>query len=285
VQGASTVYVSFSNNDRVEARVIGSDPATDVALLKVDVPASALTTIPLGSSADVEVGDGVVAIGNPFGLDRTVTAGIVSAISRDIPAPNGITAIRGAIQTDAAINHGNSGGPLLNMQGEVIGINSQIQTGGTTDGNVGVGFAVPVDLVKDIVADLREDGVVHHAWLGVTLSDVDEALAERVDIGTSSGAMVARVVGDGPASRADLRPATDQVVIDGLTYAIGGDVIVSIDGDPVTKTTDLQDAITRRKPGDTVTLGVVRADGSKADVQVTLGELPEGADAAQLLQP
>jgi S1-C subfamily serine protease len=277
VEGAQTVFVSFSNNDRVEARVVGSDPATDVALLKVDVPASSLTPIPLGSSADVKVGDGVVAIGNPFGLDRTVTSGIVSAISREIQAPNGVTAIRDAIQTDAAINHGNSGGPLLNMQGEIIGINSQIETGGTTDGNVGIGFAVPIDMVKDVVSGLRADGVVKHAWLGVSLSPVDQTLADRVDVGTSEGAMVATVIPGGPAATAGLQAATDQVVIDGETYDIGGDVIVSVDGTPVKQVSDLQDAVVSKKPGDVIKLGLVRADGSKTEVSVTLGDLSTAA--------
>jgi S1-C subfamily serine protease len=284
VEGAQTVYVSFSNNDRVEARVVGSDPATDVALLKVDVPASSLTPIPLGSSANVKVGDGVVAIGNPFGLDRTVTSGIVSAISREIQAPNGVTAIRDAIQTDAAINHGNSGGPLINMQGEVIGINSQIETGGTTDGNVGIGFAVPIDMVKDVVSSLRADGVVKHAWLGVSLSPVDQALADRVDVGTSQGAMVATVIPGGPAASAGLQAATDQVVIDGETYDIGGDVIVSADGKPITEVRDLQDAVVGKKPGDVLKLGLVRADGSKAEVSVTLGDLATAAAQAQAQQ-
>jgi S1-C subfamily serine protease len=193
VDGAQgSISVSFSNNERVEAKVIGVDNATDVAVLKVDVPASALTVIPLGSSSDLQVGSPVVAIGNPFGQDRTVTSGIISAMARQIQAPNGF-AINGAIQTDAAINHGNSGGPLLDMNGKVIGINSQIDTGGTGDGNVGIGFAVPVDLVKQVTAELMATGKAQHAWLGVQLTDVDPTLASQVKIGSDYGAMIAGV--------------------------------------------------------------------------------------------
>ena len=155
---------------------------SDVAVLKVDVPGSALDVMPLGTSKDLQVGAPVVAIGNPFGQDRTVTSGIISAVARQIQAPNGF-AINGAIQTDAAINHGNSGGPLLDMQGRVIGINSQIDTGGTGDGNVGIGFAIPIDLVKQVAGQLMSSGKAQHAWMGVQLTDVDPTLASQVKIG------------------------------------------------------------------------------------------------------
>ena len=154
VEGADEIRVSFSNRDTVEADLVGVDPSTDLAVLQVDASASALTPLPLGNSDKVQVGDPVVAIGNPFGLDRTATAGIVSAVQREISAPVGDFAIDHVIQTDAPINQGNSGGPLLNMRGQVIGVNTQIETGGVASGNVGIGFAVPSNTVKDVVAQI-----------------------------------------------------------------------------------------------------------------------------------
>src|SRR4029079_11641563 len=187
VARSGPVFVSFSNNDKVQATVVGKDDSTDTALLKVTESSDALRPLALGSSTSVEVGDPVLAIGNPFGLDRTITSGIVSAVARQIEAPNGFP-INNAIQTDAAINHGNSGGPLLNMQGQVIGINSQIADSGI-DANVGVGFAIPIDMVKQIATDLQKSGHVSHAWLGVALSPVDPTLADPGQLAAHQGAM------------------------------------------------------------------------------------------------
>src|SRR5947208_61445 len=169
VQGAQKVEVNFSGSDRLKARVVGSDPSTDLAVLQIDAKARALAPLPLGNSDGVRVGDSVVAIGNPFGLDRTATAGIVSAVQRQIQAPNGFT-IGKVIQTDAAINHGNSGGPLLNADGQVIGVNSQIQS--ESGGNVGIGFAIPIDTVKDVVSQLLAHGKVEHAYIGVQMATI-----------------------------------------------------------------------------------------------------------------
>ena len=279
VDGAQgTIYVSFSNNEKVEAQVVGVDNATDVAVLKVDVPASALDVVPLGSSKDLQVGAPVVAIGNPFGQDRTVTSGIISAVARQIQAPNGFT-INGAIQTDAAINHGNSGGPLLDMQGRVIGINSQIDTGGTGDGNVGIGFAIPIDLVKQVASQLMATGKAQHAWLGVQLTDVDPTLASQVKIGTDHGAMIAGVTQGSPAEKAGLKGATGEVTIKGQTYAMGGDVVVKADGQDVKGIKDLQAAVSSKKPGDKLELEVVSSDGATRTVTVTLGDQPQDASA------
>ena len=275
VDGAQgTISVSFSNNEEVEAKVIGVDNATDVAVLKVDLPASALTVIPLGSSADLEVGAEVVAIGNPFGQDRTVTSGIISAMARQIKAPNGF-AINGAIQTDAAINHGNSGGPLLDMNGRVIGINSQIDTGGTGNGNVGIGFAVPVDLVKRVASELMATGKAQHAWLGVQLTDVDPTLASQVKIGSDYGAMIATVTPGSPAAQACLTGATGQVTIKGTTYAIGGDVVVEINGDKIENVADLQAVVSAGKPGDELDLTLKTSEGETKQITVTLGDQPQ----------
>src|SRR5215471_17811841 len=173
VQGATKIQVGFSNNASYSAKVVGSDPSTDIAVLKVDAPSRALTPLPLGDSDHVGVGDEVVAIGNPFGLDRTATAGIISAIQRRITAPNGFS-IDHALQTDAAINHGNSGGPLIDATGSVVGVNSQIETGtnSTDSGNVGIAFAIPSNTVKDVVAQILKNGKVQHAYLGVSLQDI-----------------------------------------------------------------------------------------------------------------
>jgi S1-C subfamily serine protease len=275
VDSTGPVYVSFSNADRTEARVIGKDPATDVALLKVDEPAASLSPVPLGTSSNLQVGDPVVAIGNPFGLDRTVTSGIVSALGRQITSPSD-SAINGAIQTDAAINHGNSGGPLLNMRGEVIGINSQIADSGV-NANVGVGFAIPIDLVKTIATDLKGSGAVKHAWLGVALSPVDAALAAKANLSVDKGAMLGSVQDGSPAQQAGLHGATSQVTIDGEQYSVGGDIVTAIDGAPITTMTELQNAIQAKRAGDAVTLAVIHADGSKASVKVTLGTKPATA--------
>ncbi|MDX6400399.1 MAG: hypothetical protein QOF27_1005, partial [Gaiellaceae bacterium] len=166
VQGATTIQVSFSNNENFKARIVGSDPSTDIAVLKVHVKSQALKTLPLGNSDSVRVGDQVIAIGNPFGLDRSVTAGIVSAVQRRIESPNQLS-ISHVIQTDAALNHGNSGGPLLNAEGQVIGVNAQIETGGQSQGNVGIGFAIPINTVRDVAAELIKHGKVEHPFLGI----------------------------------------------------------------------------------------------------------------------
>ena len=275
VDGTGPVFVSFSNNDRVQATVVGKDDSTDTALLKVTESSDALRPLALGSSTSVSVGDPVLAIGNPFGLDRTVTSGIVSAVARQIQAPNGFP-INNAIQTDAAINHGNSGGPLLNMQGQVIGINSQIADSGV-DANVGVGFAIPIDMVKQIASDLEKSGHVSHAWLGVALSPVDPTLADQVKLAADKGAMVQTVEPGSPAAKAGLKPATDQTVLDGETYAIGGDIIIAVDGKQVTSITDLQSAIQGHRSGDVVKLTVARSGGQKTDLSVTLGTQPTSA--------
>jgi S1-C subfamily serine protease len=275
VDGAGPVFVSFSNADRVQATIVGKDDSTDTALLKVTESADALRPLALGSSTSVSVGDPVVAIGNPFGLDRTITSGIVSAVARQIQAPNGFP-INNAIQTDAAINHGNSGGPLLNMQGQVVGINSQIADSGI-DANVGVGFAIPIDMVKQIATDLQKSGKITHAWLGVALGPIDPALADQVKLAANKGAMVQTVQPGSPAARAGLRPATDQKVIGGETYAIGGDIITAVDGRPVESITELQSAIQQHRAGDVVKLTVARVGGQKADVSVTLGAQPVSA--------
>src|ERR671924_1411005 len=210
VQGARKVEVNFSGNDRVPAKVVGTDPSTDVAVLEIDAQARALTPLPLGNSDAVRVGDAVVAIGNPFGLERTVTAGIVSALQREITAPNGF-AIDEVIQTDAAINRGNSGGPLLNANGDVIGVNAQIES--TTGGNVGIGFAIPINTVKEVVSQIIDSGKVEHAYLGIEMQTIDEELTKHFRLPAERGVLISRVVPGSPADRAGLEGGSRQVVV------------------------------------------------------------------------
>lgn len=269
-EAGDQVHVSFSNQDTVVAEVVGTDPSTDLAVLKVDTDASALTPLPLGDSDKVRVGDPVVAIGNPFGLDRTATAGIVSALQRYITAPNRFT-IDHVIQTDAPINRGNSGGPLLNMRGQVIGVNTQIETGTTgAVGNVGIGFAVPSNTVKDVVAQILSTGRVSRAYLGITGQEITSALADGYNLPVEQGVLVQSVASGSGAAKAGLQVGDTQVVVAGQTYVLGGDIIVALGGKKVTTVRELRDAIAEHKPGDKVRLQVYR-DGRKRSVTVTLG--------------
>jgi putative serine protease PepD len=246
VDGAGSIEVRFADGSSYEARVVGTDPSTDLALLKVDAPADKLEALPLGDSSELAVGDAVVAIGSPFGLTETVTSGIVSALDRRISAPNGY-AITGAIQTDAAINHGNSGGPLLNLQGEVVGVNAQIES--ESGGNDGVGFAVPSDTVRSVVDQLLEDGQVEHAYLGVSLAETDNG----------AGVQVSEVRAGSPAAEAGLE---------------AGDVVTAVDGDSVTSASELQAAIDAKRPGEGVSVTYTRA-GESETVHVELGSRPD----------
>jgi S1-C subfamily serine protease len=271
IEGASKVEVSFSGNDEMPATVIGRDPSTDIAVLRIKrAQGRALTPLELGDSDVVQVGDAVVAIGNPFGLERTVTAGIVSAIQREITAPNGF-AIDRVIQTDAAINHGNSGGPLLNADGRVIGVNSQIET--ESGGNVGIGFAVPINTVKDVIAQLLESGKVDHAYIGVEMATITSELASNVRLPVDQGVLIQRVRTDSPAAQAGLRGGTTQVVVDGESYLVGGDVITKVDGQPIESAEQLRSVVTSKQPGDEIALEIRRQNETK-EVTVKLGRQP-----------
>jgi S1-C subfamily serine protease len=271
VQDASKVEVSFSGNDEMPAKIVGSDPSTDIAVLRINGAESrALTPLILGSSGDVEVGDAVVAIGNPFGLERTVTSGIVSALQRQITAPNGF-AIDEVIQTDAAINHGNSGGPLLNADGKVIGVNSQIES--ESGGNVGIGFAVPIDTVKEVVSQLLEHGKVEHAYIGIEMATITSELASNVRLPVDSGVLIQRVRSGSPAAEAGLHGGPTQVVVDGVSYLVGGDVITEADGQPLESAEQLRSVVTTKQPGDEVALQI-RRDNETKEVTVKLGRQP-----------
>jgi putative serine protease PepD len=274
VRGATKVLVSFSGKDKLVSTVVGLDPSTDLAILKIETHASALTPLELGNSDAVRVGDTVYAIGNPFGVyARTLTSGIVSAVQRRITAPNSLT-IDNVIQTDASINHGNSGGPLLDAAGQVIGVTSQIYAENSQQGNIGIGFAVPVNTVRNIAAQLIATGKVAHAYLGVSTAPITKQLSKLYNL-PSAGLLVGAIDANGPAKRAGLVGGTTDVVVGGESYSLGGDVIVAVDGAPVSAFEQLRDAIARKKPGDKIKLEIVR-NGSKKSVTVTLGQAPGG---------
>jgi len=272
VRGATAIQVSFSNNERFKAKLVGVDPSTDIAVLQVEVKARALKALPLGNSDGVRVGDQVIAIGNPFGLDRSVTAGIVSAVQRRIEAPNRLS-ISHVIQTDAALNHGNSGGPLLNAQGEVVGVNAQIETGGASQGNVGIGFAIPINTVKDVVAELIKHGDVEHAFLGIEGKSLTPSIARLFHLPVSSGVIVATVRQGSGAAGAGLEAATSEVTVEGESWPAGGDVIVKVDGEPVPTVERLVDLIASKQPGDKIDVEVVR-ESSHHTLTVKLGRQP-----------
>jgi S1-C subfamily serine protease len=274
VEGATDVTVKLGDSEKsYDAEVVGTDPATDIALLKVDAPKGEFHPLQLGRSSDLEVGDPVVAIGNPFGLDRTVTSGIVSALQRNIQAPNGFS-ISQVIQTDAAINPGNSGGPLINAAGEVIGINAQIATGGGGNGNVGIGFAIPIDTLRANLEQLKETGEVEHAFIGITGGTVTPELAEAVNLPVEEGVIVQTVVEDGPADKAGLEAGGTSVTIEGEEVRLGGDIITEVDGRKVATMDEMIEIVQASKPGDELELEIVR-DGDEKTVEVTLGTAPE----------
>jgi putative serine protease PepD len=276
VQGATEIRVGFSSGAPYPATIVGTDPSTDIAVIRVHVPASALHPLAFADSSALQVGDPAYAIGNPFGLDRTMTGGMVSAVGRDINAPNGFT-IPNAIQTDAAINHGNSGGPLLDRDGRVIGINDQIESG-TVNGNVGVGFAVSSDTARAIVDELIASGHAEHAWLGVEVETLEPSAARVVRGVPTRGVAVVRVVGNGPAAKARIAATTHSVTVNGVSVPLGGDVIVALDGRSVSTTQQLETAVAARRPGDHVELTLLR-NGKSRRVTVTLGNVPPSAGA------
>jgi S1-C subfamily serine protease len=277
IEGASKVTVTLGDSDeRYDAEVVGTDPGTDIALLEVDAPASEFHPLTLGRSAEMEVGDPVVAIGNPFGLERTVTSGIVSALQRNIQAPNGFS-ISQVIQTDAAINPGNSGGPLINAAGEVIGINAQIATGGGGNGNVGIGFAIPIDTVRANLEQLKETGEVEHAFIGISGGTVTPELAKALNLPVEEGVIVQSVVRDGPADEAGIEAGSTSATIDGEEVRLGGDIITEVDGRKVASMEEMIEIVQGAEPGDELRLTFVR-DGDEKTVDVTLGTQPKNPE-------
>jgi S1-C subfamily serine protease len=272
VAGANAVQVSFSNNESMKAKIVGTDPATDIAVLKVDAPARALKPLVLGDSSAVRVGDQVIAIGNPLGYDRSVTSGIVSAVQRSITAPNQVSTIGHVIQTDAALNHGNSGGPLLNAAGEVIGVNAQIAPS-SSNANIGIGFAIPINTVKQITSALIEHGKVEHAFLGIEAKAITPQIAQIFHLPVDHGVIVARVIKGTGAAKAGLKAGSTKVVVEGESWPAGGDLIVRADGHPTNTIDDLRNVIADKKPGSSLKLELYRAS-KKLTLNVKLGRQP-----------
>jgi S1-C subfamily serine protease len=280
VENAVKVTVSFEKGKSVEAKVVGKDPSDDLAILRIPTDGLVLHPLKLGDSSTVEVGDPVYAIGNPFDLERTLTTGVISALQREITAPNGFT-INHVLQTDAPINPGNSGGPLLNINGEVIGINSQIETGSSGGGSVGIGFSIPINTAKSKIATLEKGGTLRGAYLGLTSRTVDGSLA-ALNLPVKAGALVESVQPGTAAQKAGIHGGKVSTTTEEGQVAVGGDIIVSIDGKPVNSSQELAEVIEAKKPGDTISIGLWRAMGgakySHLTVSAKLGERPNSVE-------
>ena len=272
VENANLVVVIFQDGSEARARVVGTDPYSDLAVVKVDELPDTAQPLPLGDSSSVTTGDWVVAIGNPFGLNSSMSMGIVSAIGRTIPSGATPFSIPMAIQTDAAINPGNSGGPLLNLEGQVIGVNAQIASNGV-QANAGVGFSIPAEIVRRVVPTLIQVGVFQWAWLGVEGTSVDLFIAQANELSVERGAYIVRTVSGGPAEQAGLQGGMDTVSVDGLDVPTGGDVIIGADGTPITEYADLQALIAMQDPGTAIELTVLR-NGERQRITVTLAPRP-----------
>jgi S1-C subfamily serine protease len=281
VEGASSVEVIFADGQTFEAQVLGADPNSDLAVIKVDRPAADLKAVTLGDSDQLKVGQLAIAIGNPFGQEFTMTSGIISAIGRTIRSGNAGFSIPEAVQTDTSINPGNSGGPLLDRTGAVIGINSQIFT--RSGANEGIGFAVPINTAKRVIPTLIKGEEYKYAWLGISGASVGPELIDLMKLPSdTSGALVIEVVKDGPADKAGLAGSDKTQTVDGLDYQVGGDVITAINGQAVAS---IEDVITylaqSTRPGDKAALEVIHADGTRATIEVILGERPSVPQPAE----
>jgi S1-C subfamily serine protease len=281
IENAIKVTVSFEKGQSVEAQVVGKDPSDDLAILRVPTDGLTLHPLKLGDSSGVQVGDPVYAIGNPFDLERTLTTGVISALQRRITAPNGFE-IDNVLQTDAPINPGNSGGPLLNAEGEVIGINSQIETGGSgDDGSVGIGFSIPINTAKSKIAELEKGGTVRGAYLGLTSLTIDGSLS-ALNLPVKSGALVQKVEPGTAAANAGIHGGTINTTTEEGPVAVGGDIIVGIDGKKVTTSEELANDIEEKQPGNTVSVELERAIGGgkykHLTVKAKLGERPNSVE-------
>ncbi len=276
VENAIKVTVSFEKGQTVDAQVVGKDPSNDLAVLRIPTDGLTLHPLTLGDSSTAQVGDPVLAIGNPFDLERTLTTGVISALQRKITAPNGFT-ITNVLQTDAPINPGNSGGPLLDASGRVIGINSQIETGGSGGGSVGIGFAVPINTAKAEISQLEKGGTVRGAYLGLTSLTIDGSLS-ALNLPVKSGALVQTVQKGTPAEKAGITGGKITGSTESGQIAVGGDIITSINGKSVGSSEELASEIDAKKPGDTITIGLLRANGhggyEPKTVTATLGTRP-----------
>lgn len=271
VDQAARLEVTLADESKWPAEVVGKDPATDLALIRITAPEGRLHPIRFGESTNLKVGQKVLAIGNPFGLEQSLTTGIVSSIRRYLKL--GSVEMDNVIQTDAAINPGNSGGPLLDGAGRLIGINTAIFS--PSGGNVGVGFAVPAETVMRVIAELKEKGYVAYAWMGIEMQTLIPRYAEALDLPAQRGVLVGRLLRGSPADRAGLRGGSEQVIIGNTRLVVGGDTIVEADGRPVSSTEDLQRILRRKKPGEILRITVVR-NGDRQSLAVTLAARPRG---------
>jgi 2-alkenal reductase len=270
VRNARAVYVQFADGDRVQGRILGFDPFTDVAVVRIPATSHQIAPVPLGDSSAVVVGEPVAAIGSPFGNESSLTVGVVSATRRSIASLTSKYNVVDAIQIDAPINRGNSGGPLFDARGRVIGVNAQIRS--ESGQNEGVGFAIPINAAKRSLAQLVDKGEVRYAYVGVTTTDLTPSLARRFGYPVSRGAVISEVSDNSPASRAGLQGGVREEEFNGLTFPVGGDLIVAINGKPVRSADDVVRAVTEDlEPGDTAVLSVVR-DGQRRQFAVKLGE-------------
>jgi putative serine protease PepD len=272
VENADTLEVTLADKSKVPAKLVGRDPNNDLAVIKITAPREKLSPLRLGDSGQLQVGQLAIAIGNPFGLDRTVTRGVVSAVGRSLKSETG-RQIRNVIQTDAAINPGNSGGPLLNSRGEVIGINTAIFS--PSGGSVGIGFAVPVNTAKKLLPQLIARGRASHPWMGISGLDITPAVARTLSLPVTEGVMIAQVAPNGPAAKAGLRGSQRRVRVGNVMVGVGGDIVKGLDGEKIASVDDLTAFLDeRKKPGDDIRVDVLR-DGKPIEIVVRLGELPE----------
>jgi len=272
VQDAQSIEVILGDQSRFPAKYVGADRRNDIALIKIEPKGRKLATLPLGDSSTLQVGQKVLAIGNPFGFQSTLTTGVVSALGRTVQTGES-TFIDAAIQTDAAINRGNSGGPLLNSRGEAIGINSAIFT--TTGATAGIGFAIPINTAKLVARDLMAEGHVRQAFLGVETRAIGPWLAEALDLPVKEGLLVERVIPGSPAEHAGLHGGDREALAGMRRIWIGGDVIVAMDDQKVSGPFDVNTLLNRKRPGDALALTIYRG-GKRMELKVTLGEQPEG---------
>jgi S1-C subfamily serine protease len=270
VANSQKLEVTLADGSKWPAKLVGSDPDSDLAVIKIDVPKEKLKVIPMGDSRNLRIGQKVLAIGNPFGLERTLTTGIISSLGRTIRSEVG-TLMEDIIQTDAAINPGNSGGPLLSSDGEIIGINSAIIS--PSGGSVGIGFAIPVNTAKKVVPALIAKGYVSHPWIGASIQSLIPEIAKYLKIKVERGAMIAEVVRGGPADKAGLKGGNQRVQVGNMIVIVGGDIVVKVDQRDVKTNDELIRYFREKKPGDTILLNVFR-NGKFEDVKVTLEERP-----------
>jgi putative serine protease PepD len=270
IKDAKRIEVTLSDGSKWNGKLVGTDPYNDLAIVRIEAPSERLHALPLGSSRDLQVGQKVIAIGNPFGLQQTLTTGIISSLGRSI-RPQGGPLMEDLIQTDAAINPGNSGGPLLDSEGKIIGINTAIFS--PTGGSIGIGFAIPVDTAKRIIPELIKKGYVSYPWLGVKLFPLLPGLAQELKLKVERGVMIVEVIRDGPAEKAGLRGGNKMIIVGNARLLVGGDVVVAFEGKAINSPGALVRMLIKHRPGDRVTLRILR-EGLFKELPVILGERP-----------